>query len=154
MDPTDPLVAQKIVTEYVTLLEKHAREDVYPAPLASLPYAKEILKASIRTSAAALTSSGQMTDDMRAFLEVAYMSLADYVEDDLVQLMREYQKAGAELAADARLAKEKMSTPAWQQLSTTSRLAGDIAKTLAQETESLRCEFQQFLTGIAESDHE
>ena len=148
MDPTDPIVAQKMVSEYVALLEQHAGEDVYPAPIASLPCSKEILKASIRTSAAALMSSGQMTGDMRDFLEVAYMSLADYVEDDLVQLMREYQTAGAELAADARLAKDKMGTPAWQQLSATGRLAGEIAKTLAQDTEELRREFRQFLDGI------
>lgn len=148
LDPADPIVAQKMVSEYAALLEKHAREDVYPAPIASLPYSKELLKTSIRTAAAALVSSGQMTDQMRDLLEVAYMSLADYVEDDLVQLMREYQTAGAELAADARLAKEKMGTPAWQQLSATGRLAGEIAKTLAHETELLRREFRQFLNDI------
>ena len=73
MDPTEPIVAQKMVSEYVALLGKHARD--------------------------------------------------------------------------------KTGTPAWQQLSATGRLAGEIAKTLAQDTEGLRREFRQFLDGIPQSPH-
>jgi hypothetical protein len=38
--------------------------------------------------------------------------------------------------------KDKMGSPAWKVVSETSRLAGDIAKTLSEETERLRGEFR------------
>ena len=145
MDTTDPHVAQKIVSEYAALLERHAREEVYPAPVGTLPYPKEVIKASIRTSIAALHTTDALTDELRDFLEVAYISLADYVEDDLVRLMREYHQAGAALAADSRLAREKLGTTAWEQLATTSRLVGEVARTMAEETERLRREFRELI---------
>jgi len=143
MDTADPHVAQKIVSDYAALLERHAREEVYPAPVGALPYSKEVIKASIRTSIAALNTTGALTDDLRDYLEVAYISLADYVEDDLVRLMREYHAAGATLAADSRLAREKLGSAAWEQLMTTSRLVGEVARTIAEETEQLRREFRE-----------
>jgi hypothetical protein len=149
MDTNDPAAAQQVVSEYAAVLERHADANVYPAPLAALPHSKETIKASIRTSAAALARAGLLTSELRDFLEVAYIALADYVEDDLMRLMREYNQAGAELAADARLAGAKVGTPAWQQLTSTSRLAGEIAKTLAEETERLRREFREFSDSLS-----
>lgn len=84
-----------------------------------------------------------MTEELRAFLEIAYVSLADYVEDDLVKLLTEFRQAGETLAADGRLAHEKLGSPAWSVLTGSSRLAGEIARTIAEETEVLRREFEQ-----------
>ena len=144
MDHGDPEIARQIVSEYAKLLEQHASAQVYPAALADLPYPKEIIKASIRTSVAAVIAADAMTSELRDFFEVAYISLADYVEDDLVRLMREYKDAGTQLAADSRFAREKRGTPAWERLSESSRLVGELARTMADETERLRREFREF----------
>jgi hypothetical protein len=144
MDPEDPAVAQKIVSEYAALLEAHAVQDVYPAPVDALPYPKLVIKSAIRTSVGALVATGQMTDELRDFLEVAYVSLADYVEADLVRLMTEYRGAAADLAEGTRVAKDKVATPAWKMLSGSSSLAGEIAKAIAEDTEMLRREFRAF----------
>lgn len=146
MDTTDPHVAQQIVGAYAALLEQHAVQDVHAASLAVLPYPKEVIKASVRTSVAALASTGALTDELRDFLEVAYISLADYIEDDLVRLVHEHQQASAALAADGRLATEKRTTPAWQCLAETSRLVGKIAKAMAEDTDALRKEFRALLS--------
>lgn len=143
MDPLDPAVAQTIVAEYAALLETHTQQDVYPASIETLPYPKEVIKTAIRTSVLSLTATDQLTGELRDFLEVSYMSLADYVDDELVRLLVEYRAAGVELSADGRLAREKVRTPAWNTLATSSRLAGEIARNIAQETEALRREFRQ-----------
>lgn len=104
MDTTDPHVAQQIVGAYAALLKQHAHQNVYPASLAVLPYPKEVIKASVRTSVAGLASTGALTNELRDFLEVAYISLADYIEDDLVRLIHEHQQASAALAAAGRSA--------------------------------------------------
>ena len=53
-------------------------------------------------------STDQLTSELRDYLEVAYVSLADYVDEECVTLLREYGRAGEELAADRRLAREKV----------------------------------------------
>lgn len=145
MDTSDPRVAQQIVGAYTALLEQHADRNVHPESLATLPYPKAVIKASVRTSVLALATTGALTGEMRDFLEVAYISLADYVEVDLVRIMHQHQQAGAALAADERLGTEKRTTPAWQRLADTSRLVGEIAKAMADETETLRTEFRTWL---------
>lgn len=146
MDATDPTVAQAIVARYAALLEEHTKNDVHPAPLTSLPYPKETIKTAIRTSVAALTSAGRMTDELRDFLEVAYVSLADYIDAELVRLLTDYRQAGETLAGDSRNAKEKVTLPAWQVMARTGRLAGEIAKAIADEAEALREEFRQWVS--------
>lgn len=142
MDPLDPADAQFIVHEYAQVLAKHSEADVYPSSVSTLPHSKDVLKQSIRTSVTALIESGQMTEELRDFLEIAYVSLADYIDEELVRLMREYAQAGEQLAVDGRLAREKTQTHAWQVLTGTSRLAGEVARSIARETEDLREEFR------------
>jgi hypothetical protein len=43
---------------------------------------------------------------------------------------------------DARGARDKLQTPAWQRVSETSRLAGDIARSIAEDAAALRLEFR------------
>jgi hypothetical protein len=143
MDAEDPAVAQQIVAEYAALLEKHDRDNVYPAPVDTLPYPKETIKTAVRTSVAALASTGQMTAELRDFLEVAYVSLADYVDAELARLLADYREAGAALADAPRLAKEKVTSPAWRVLAESGSLAGTIARTIAEEAETLRQEFRR-----------
>lgn len=144
MDPFTPHDAQRIVAAYLTLVDEHASGDVYPCAAAELPHSKETIRAAFRTSVAALSSTGHLTPDMREYLEVAYVSLADYVDDECMTLLKEYSDAGEELANDRRLAREKLATDAWRKVSEQSRLAGQLARTISEEAERLRAEFRSW----------
>ena len=143
MNPEDPVSAQYIVAEYARVLDRDLQQGSFPARVDSLPFAKPAIENAIKTSVLALASSGQLTDDLREFLETAYVSLADYVAPDIAQLMSEYSRASEDLATDHRLTSEKTTGPAWQRLMESSRLAGEIARSIAIEAERLRMEFQQ-----------
>lgn len=148
MNPQDPQVAQTIVSEYATVLEGRTLESGDPVTLSTLPYPKDTIKSAIRTSVTALMASGQMTDELREFLETAYVSLADYLDDELARLMAEYRDAGARLAAESGPAADRQASQAWQTLQRTSRLAGEIASAMARETEALRHEFQRLVSCV------
>lgn len=44
-----------------------------------------------------LAGSGELTPELGEYLELAYVSLADYVDDEVATLLREYARAGQEL---------------------------------------------------------
>ena len=142
MDVLTSQEAQRIVAAYLTVVDAHAATHAYPCSLSELPQSKEIIRTAFRTCVQALGSTGQLTGDLRDYLEIAYVSLADYVSDECVALLREYGRAGEELAADGRLAREKVATDAWQRLSGQSRLAGQLAREIAEDADRLRAEFQ------------
>jgi hypothetical protein len=142
MNPADPESAQQIVAEYAAVLEQHAGAQAHPASIRTLPYPKQTLKAAILTCTAALRGQGRLTDELREFLEEAYVFLADYVDDELVRVTSEFRESTALLAADSRVAREKVRTPAWQRVAETSELAGEIAKTIADDASALRREFR------------
>jgi hypothetical protein len=146
MNPDDPHVAQQIVAAYATVLERHADAQRFPASLTELPYARDTIKDAIRTSARALLSSGQLSDELRVFLEEAYVALADFLDDELVRLMREYNRAADDLANAPHASGERVKTSAWQTLERTSALAGEIAKAAAADAARLRAEFSELVT--------
>lgn len=139
MNPEDPESAHRIVAEYGRVLERP--DEALPSSVRALPYPKQTIKAAILTCAATLRKSQQLTPDMRDFLEEAYVALADYVDEDVVRVMAEYRESLATLA-DVQAAREKVHTPAWQRVSEMSRLAGDIARSIADDTAALRLEFR------------
>jgi hypothetical protein len=145
MNLDDPTVAQRVVAEYVRRLERDDEAGQWPLKADLLPYPKPTIKAAIRTSLLALASTAQLTSELREFLESAYVSLADYVTVDLAQLMNEYQRAGVDLAADGRLAREKTAGVAWRTVSESGALAGEIARMIASEADGLRVEFREFV---------
>ena len=140
MNPNDPESAQRIVADYVRVLEA-SEAQALPASVRVLPYPKQTIKSAILTSVVTLRATGQLTPEMFEFLEEAYVALADYVEDDLVRIMAEYRDALAAMA-DVHSTKDKVQTAAWQRVSETSRIAGDIAKAIASDTAALRQEFR------------
>lgn len=144
MDAHNPSDAQHIVAAYLQLLEAHAAADVYPGALGDLPQPKEIIRGAFRVSTRTLISTGQLTPDLRAYLEVAYVSLADYIDEEAVALLREYGRAGDELAADHRLARDKATSDAWRRVTEQSRLAGQLARTISAEADLLRAEFRSW----------
>ena len=105
METTTALEAQRIVAAYLTVVDADAASDEYPCSIEDLPQPKETIRAAFRVAVLAVASLGQLTAELRDYLEVAYVSLADYVDDECRTLLREYQRAGAELAADRRLAR-------------------------------------------------
>ena len=140
MNPEDPESAQRIVAEYARVLEDGESQE-YPAPLRTLPYPKQTIKTAILTCAASLREAQQLTGEMREFLEQAYVALADYLDDDLVRVMAEYREALASVA-DVQSSRDKQQTPAWQRIAATSRLAGEIARAIADDMAALRQEFR------------
>lgn len=149
MDPNIPSEAQRIVASYLQVVEQHAQADVYPCPVGDLPHSRETIRSAFRTCVTTLASTGQLTSEMTNYLEVGYVSLADYVDEECTTLLREYARAGEELAADRRLAKEKLTTDAWRRVSEQSRLAGELARAISEEAERLRNEFRSWSQRVA-----
>lgn len=143
MNPEDPEAAQRIVADYAAVLKCESEQEVYPSSVEALPYPKQTIKAAIRTCVQVLASSGRLTQELRDFLEIAYMSLADYVEEDVGRLLTEFCEAGDTLAVDGWLARDKVGSPAWNRLTESARLAGDIANLIERETQALRQEFSE-----------
>jgi len=145
MDPLDPLDAQQMVIEYARMLERDVTENRHPARVDGLPYAKPVIKSAIRTSARALAATGQLTDELREYLETAYTLLAEYVDAELVDLMTLYRESADALAEQSPVARAKTQTAAWRTLAESSSLAGEVARAVTAETETLRDEFRSFL---------
>lgn len=136
----EPSTAHGIVTEYLHVLER-TNSEAFPASVRLLPYPKQTLQSAILTCVEALSTSAQLTDDTAALLEEAYVALADYIDDELVRVMAEY-RASLESIAGVQTAKDRVQTPAWARLNDTSRLAGDIAKRIAEDSAVLRDQFR------------
>jgi len=58
-----------------------------------------------------------------------------------------YRESAEQLAAESQLARDKTKTPAWQTLAQSGSLAGEVARAATTEAETLRSEFQTFITG-------
>jgi hypothetical protein len=144
MDPHDPVNARQVVIEYARLLERDLTENRHPARADSLPFAKPIIKTAIRTCVTRMSSSGQLTAELREYFETAYTSLADYLDEELVNLMIEYRRSGETLTAEP-LAHDRTTTAAGRTLSETASLAGEIARATTIEAEELRKEFWELM---------
>jgi hypothetical protein len=146
MEQLDPFIAQQIVVEYARLLERDLSESRHPARADTLPHAKPLIQSAIWTSVRCLVESGQLTDDMREYLETAYVSLAEYLDGELVDLMTEYRRSADELAAVAPMARDKVQTSAWRTLADSGSLAGEVARATTADAARLRDEFRGFLS--------
>ena len=144
VDPLTPQEAQRIVAAYLKVVDADAEANVYPCSVDDLPQSKEVIRAAFRKCIAILDSTDQLTSELRDYLEIAYVSLADYVSGECVSLLREYGRAGEELAGDRRLAREKVGTDAWRRLSEQSHLAGELARGISDDAERLRTEFRSW----------
>jgi hypothetical protein len=146
VDPIIPGDAQRIVAAYLNQVEAQASADIYPCPAGDLPQSKETIRTAFKTCVTTLAATGELSHELREYLEVAYVSLADYVSEECLELLREYGRAGEELAADRRLARDKTSTDAWRRLTEQSRLAGQLAQAISDEADRLRAEFRSWAT--------
>ncbi len=149
MDPITPQDAQRVVAAYLKVVDAHAATNAYPCAVGELPQSKETIRAAFRTCVVMLASTAQLPSELREYLEVAYVSLADYVDEECVALLREYGRAGEELAEDGRFAREKVATNAWLRLSEQSRLAGQLARAISEDADRLRAEFRSWQESAA-----
>jgi hypothetical protein len=111
----------------------------------ALPYSKPTIKSAIQTSVRHLADSGQLTLEMRDYLETAYTMLAEYLEAELVELMVQYRQSADALTAELPAAGNKIQTVAWRTLSESSSLAGEVARAVTSEADTLRTEFRSLL---------
>lgn len=142
MDPHDPAAAHRIVAEYTLALTRSDGAD-FPASVHALPYPKPIIETAILTCAVLLRDRGELTDEMRAFLEQASVALADYVDPEIARVMAEYR--GALDAAAGVAARDRVHTPAWHRVSETSHLVGEIATSIATDADRLKTQFRRHL---------
>ena len=134
--------AQQIVSEYARVLTRDINENRLPQRADALPFAKAAIKEAIETSVAFISSTSGLTGEMSDFLETAYVSLAEYLEPELLNLVLDYRRAAEELSAGATIA-DRTSTPAWRTLADGAGLAAEIARATTAEAEELRTRFHQ-----------
>ena len=146
MDPQNAGDAQLIVASYLQALEEHAESNVYPSSVRDLPSPKEAIRTAFKTSTVALVVMGELTSDLRDYLEVAYVSLADYQDEECATLLREYLRASEGLMNVSRSPRERAGTASWQRVSEQSPLAGRIARQISVEADTLRQEFRSWHT--------
>jgi hypothetical protein len=144
LDPTVPADAQRVVAAYLSFVEAQAAANIYPGSLRDLPHSRENIRTAFKTSTMALVDSGQMTADLRDYLEIAYVSLADYLDDEGATLLREYVRAGEDLTAHTGLPRDRVTTDAWRRVSDQSRLAGELARAISVHADELRSEFRSW----------
>lgn len=149
MDAITPQDAQRIVAAYLKVVDADAATEKYPCSIGDLPRPKELIRDAFRVSVTSLAGIGQLTPELRDYLEVAYVSLADYVDEECRSLLHEYRHAGEQLAADRRLAREKADTDAWRRVTEQSALAGQLARGISEEAERLRAEFRSWQSAAA-----
>lgn len=150
LEPQSPREAQNIVASYLKVVEAHAATDTYPGSLRDLPYPKDTIRAAFKTSTLTLMASQQLTPELHEYLEIAYVSLADYVDEECFTLLREFTRAGHELSTDGRSARERVTTDAWRRVTEQSRLAGQLASGISAEADRLRTEFRSWRSDAAD----
>jgi hypothetical protein len=149
LNPLQPADAQAIVTAYLRVAEAHAADDIYPGALRDLPYPKDAIRTAFKTVTTTLVGAGQFPADLRDYFEIAYVSLADYVQDEAATLLREYANAGKELTETEGLPRDRVHTDAWRRVSEQSRLAGETARAISAEGDELRTEFRAWQSALS-----
>ena len=148
MNPQDPESAHRIVVEFGELHERHLTVARLPASVRTLAYPKQTIQQAVLTCVRTLHHTDQLTPDLLAWMEEAYVGLAEYVDEELVRVVTEYRDAADAVAAEQAGARDKVRTPAWARLAETGRLAGDVARAIAEDAARLRAEFRQQLPAI------
>ena len=141
----DLAFAQQVVVEYARALSRDIGEHRLPQRVDTLPFSKAAIKEAIESCVTFLSSTTGLTEEMREFFETAYVSLAEYLEPELVSLVHEYRRAAEDLSADTTVA-DRTSTPAWRTLAESAGLAAEIARATTADTEELRARFRELIS--------
>ena len=109
----DPVSAQQLVARYVAVVEEHTIANALPASAATLPASKAEIKDAVRTLLDALVITNQLTGELTAFLEDAFVALASYVDEELAALAAEHRRASEALEMDPRQPGSRLESPNW-----------------------------------------
>jgi hypothetical protein len=139
-----PEDAQRIVAAYLKVVDADAATEKYPCSINELPRSKDTIRDAFRVSVMSIAALGQLTPELRDYLELAYVSLADYVDEECRSLFDEYHRTGQELAADRRVAREKVTGDLWRRVTEQSALVGRLARGISEEADRLRAEFRSW----------
>ena len=145
----DPVEAQQLIARYVAIVEEHSAADAFPASVTTLPASKPAIKDAVRVVLEALIATNQLTNELEVFLEEASVALANYVDEELAVLATEHRQASHALEGDPRQPRERFGSPNWAVVERTSRLAGEIARTSAEDASELRREFRALLAALS-----
>jgi len=148
MNPQDPESAHRIVADFAAAHEEHVTSGRLPASVRTLAYPKQTIKEGILTCVRTLERSQQLTPEMLDWLEEAYAALAEYVDEELVQVVTEYREAAESLTTSGLAARDRVGTPAWGRLAETGRLAGNVARAISEDAVRLRVEFRAQLSAF------
>jgi len=72
----------------------------------------------------------------------------DPFSPELVELMTQYRESGDQLAEQSMSAKDRTQTTAWRTLAESGALAGQVARAVTSDAETLRQEFRRFLDSV------
>src|SRR5262245_21071216 len=122
----DPARAQQLVARYAALVEEHTAANAFPAPATTLPAPKPVIKEAVRTVLEGLMVSGQLTEELKGFLEEAFVALANYVDVELAALAAEHRQASGALESDPSEPRERIESTKWKEYARLSRLSGGI----------------------------
>jgi hypothetical protein len=147
----DPVSAQQLVARYVALVEEHTQARAFPASAAMLPAPKRVIKDAVRTVLEALANTNQLTDELRLFLQDAFVALANYVDAEQAALAAEHRRASEALEGEPRQPRERLDSPHWATVARTSQLAGQIARASAEEASALLQEFDALVTALLQA---
>ena len=135
--------AEKIVNEYGGILVEAAKLGTV-RPVSMLPYPKERIKAAILECLSGETATGTLTDKTRDSLEVGYMELATFVDDEQAAVVIDWEKTTKQRP---RWLKELTTAELHQKLqneatSEKSEKALEIYRAVAEEEDALKEQVQ------------
>jgi hypothetical protein len=145
LDPHDPYDAHAIVTSYLSVLERHMQHEDYPLRRSMLPFPRDVIRVAVLTMVDVTSATGELAE----LLEAAHVALADYVDDELAELLTAHREAGLALADAPGLDQAKAQTGAWQTLAHTGGVVGDLARLIAEDAALLRKEVHLRLSAHA-----
>jgi len=141
--------AIEIVDRYGACLENVSKSGGYPIyPISALPYPKEKIKAALRTCLIYSASNRTLTKQYKGHLEVGYLLIADFVNDEDANLIQEWSKALkqtrlklADKVDISELNKSGLFAKDWKRAYEIIDLAAKEGETLQMELKDLRAEF-------------
>ena len=126
-----------IVSAYGTILEQREKFGV-AVPLSLLPFSKAQIKAAIKTSISAANDP-----QSREGLKAGFIALADFIPDQLAEVVNENWKEAADAECDTD--KELAATQANKAMAEVTR----IQKSIADEGAQLFAEIEKYIAEIS-----
>lgn len=83
---------EQIINEYAAVLKKAANIGCKAMPISELPYPKQEIKDAIKLYLAVLHKTGKLPEEVKSALEVAFISLGAFIDDNDAKMVIETNK--------------------------------------------------------------